>query len=77
MSRTPSYVLVQAVSISYGPMDYKILDAGTYISPLQYCYVPQHVIDDPFNKYFNADTEVFAYTKFGIVAIPKRSIREK
>lgn len=77
MSRTPNYVLTSPHTISMGPMDYKILDAGTFVTPLQLSYVPQHIIDDPFNKYHNDEVEVFCYTRHGVVSIPRRIIREK
>lgn len=52
----------------------KVLPVGSFIRPLQLTYVPQHIID----KFpgFDKERQVFAYTKYGIVPVPKSIVRE-
>lgn len=72
---TPNYVLTEPVPFSSGHMDAKILDAGVFVRPIEYCYVPKHVIEDRRWKGFNKTTDVFVYCHHGIIAIPLKSIR--
>lgn len=76
--KTPNYRLTDAVSLpsgSYRDGD-KDLSAGDFVRPIELVYVPKHVVDDERWKWFNKETEVFCYTKKGIVPIPKFKIRE-
>jgi hypothetical protein len=57
---------------TYGSyQDGKKLPAGTYIRPIDLSYVPNHVINDQRWRHFNSELEVFCYTRFGIIPIPK------
>lgn len=79
--RTPNYRLIQDHTVSSGSglmgADYKTLPAGSYVRPIELSYVPPHVKEDSRWKYFNKELEVFAYTKFGIIPIPKYILRDE
>jgi hypothetical protein len=73
--KTPNYMLTEEVRfINYG--ETKTIPKGAFVRPIELKYVPKHVLDSPNNRFFNSATEVFAFTRYGIVAIPKSSIRE-
>lgn len=72
---TPNYVLTEPVPFSSGRMDTKILEAGVFVRPIEYCYVPKHVIEDSRWRWFNKSSDVFVYCHHGIIAVPKASIR--
>lgn len=74
--RTPNFCLSADFMFSYDRHDTKTLPAGTFVRPLELQYVPQHVLDNPLWRGFNKDKEVFVYTKFGILAVPKHIVRE-
>lgn len=69
-------MLTEEVHINITSHDTKILPAGAFIRPLEYEYVPKHIIDSNLWKFFNKETEIFCYTRYGIVAIAKKIIRE-
>lgn len=73
--RTPDFVLKVAHSYGTSP-DQRTLPAGTFVRPLELHYVPKHCISNPENKWFNSETEVFCYTRYGIVVIRKDNIKE-
>lgn len=72
--KTPNYVLDSDFNIPYGHHDVKTLPAGSFVRPLEFIYVPQHIKDE--NKWFNEHNDVYCYTKIGIIAIPKHQVRE-
>lgn len=74
--KSPNYVLSSDCHFSSGNFDSKVLYAGTFVRPIELKYVPQHVLDNPLWKGFNKDKEVFVYTRYGIIPVPKSSVRE-
>lgn len=72
--RTSNYRLNTAVILQVDKNNSKVLEAGSYVRPIDLQYVPDHVTDRW--KYFSESSEVFAYTKFGIIPILKSSIEE-
>lgn len=77
MSRTPNHVLTVDFSYGEGGMyDRKTIPAGTFARPIELAYIPQHVLDDPRWQYFSKETEVFVYTRYGIIPVPRRILRE-
>lgn len=76
-ARTPNYRLKIPVTISYGIYDIKTLPSGSFVRPISEQYVPQHILDDPRWEDADLSTDVFCYTKIGIVLIPKRDILEE
>ncbi len=77
MSRTPNFVLNKSVTLYYGPQDERVLPSGTFVRPVQTCYLPKHVLEHPMWKWFNPDHEVFVYTRYGILAVRKDNVVEK
>lgn len=78
MSRTPNYRLTEEwlIQVNKGYMDPLKLPTGTFVRPIHIDYVPKHVLEDPRWKYFDSKNEVFVYTYYGIVPIPKHIMRE-
>lgn len=76
--RTVNYMLTQEVTVSndWATKEMKVLPSGSFVSPVHFKYVPKHVLDNPKNKGFNENTEVFCYTKYGFVIVPKKALRE-
>lgn len=74
--RTPNYVLSEAHVYSTGPMDTRTLPAGTFVRPIELTYVPKHVTEDPQNRWFDKEKDVYCYCHYGILAIPRKIIRE-
>lgn len=72
--RTPNYVLSEAHYHHVGPMDARTLPAGTFVRPIELCYVPKHVTEA--NREFDKEKEVYCYCRYGILPIPKSIIRE-
>lgn len=72
---TPNFVLMSPLTISRGPYDNKTLPAGTFVRPIEYQYVPKHIQDADWNRFFDQTTDIFCYTRVGIVAVPRNIIR--
>jgi hypothetical protein len=78
MSRSSNYRLKEDYHLSTGKWgsDTKLIPAGSYVRPLELCYVPQHVLDDPRWPFVDTKKEVYCYVnRLGIVPIPKDIIR--
>lgn len=75
-TRTPNYVLSVVVILRYSPTDEKVLEAGTFVRPVELQYVPEHVIQDKRWKWFDKDTDVFVYTRLGFIAVHRKNLRE-
>lgn len=73
---TPDYQTTEDIIITKDLWDQKTITKGTFVRPISYCYVPQHIIDSADNKYFQEKLEVFAYTPIGIKLIPINKIRK-
>jgi hypothetical protein len=72
--RTPNYVTNEVIRISNGRQDEKIIPIGAFVRPIEWQYVPVH-IKEKWPE-FKKDTEIFVYTRFGIVPVNRTSIRE-
>ena len=76
--KTPNYALTEAYSCtSNNGGDYKVLDAGTFVRPIELRYVPKHVVEDHRWRYFNPAEQIFCFTSIGIVPIPRDRIQER
>jgi len=75
-SKTPNYVLTEDYQLrtTLGK-DPVILPKGSFVRPINYCYLPKHIIEDNGWLAFDLETFVFAYTKFGIFPIPRDILR--
>lgn len=74
--RTPNYCLNQEFVYNWDIHDKKSLPNGSFVRPIELCYIPQHILDIPRNKSFDPEKEIYCYTRYGIMAIPKHMIRE-
>lgn len=73
--RTTNYRLQEEHTIHRGIQDSKSLPQGSYICPIKLGYVPKHIVEADNNRWHNPETEVFCFTKYGIVSIPRYKIR--
>ncbi len=69
--KTPNYVLTE--SRSYNS---HTLEAGTFVRPIKWEYLPKHITQDDKYKYVNLVDNVFVYCFYGIILIPKYLLRE-
>lgn len=74
--RTPNYILTEEHTYSLGVSDYRTLEAGTFVRPIELHYVPKHITEDRSHREFNKETQIYCYCRYGIVAIPRKIIRE-
>lgn len=74
--RAPNYIITEEHTYSLGVSDYRTLPAGTFVRPLELHYVPKHIIEDKAHLDFNKVTQIYCYCRFGIVAIPRKIIKE-
>jgi hypothetical protein len=73
---TPNYVLMEDYQINLDAHDIKVLPQGTFARPIEYQYVPKHVVENPLWRYYNKDRDVFVYCRAGIVLVPKKILRQ-
>jgi hypothetical protein len=50
------------------------LGKGEFVRPIEINWVPKHVLEDERWKHYSVVTNVFAYTKHGIVPIPRSKV---
>ncbi len=74
--RTPNYIISEAHSYHVGSTDTRTLEAGTFVRPIELPYVPKHVTENPQNRCFNKETDIYCYCRFGIIPIPRKIVRE-
>jgi hypothetical protein len=74
---TPNYVTKEDFRfMSDSLWNEKVLESGTFVRPIELAYVPKHIRDNPMNRWFDAEKEVYVYCSFGIIAIPKNIVRK-
>lgn len=54
--------------------DSRILPAGAFVRPIVFEYLPKHITDKA--SFFNPETEVYVYCRYGITLIQKNKLRE-
>lgn len=74
--KTPDFVLDREFVVYSGPHDKKILEAGSFVRPISYQWIPKHIKDDPKYAWYNDKKEVFCYTRYGIICIFREYLRE-
>jgi hypothetical protein len=75
--KTPNFVITQMFVWCPNRLAKTIeLPAGSFVRPIEYQYVPKHVTEAPVWQDFDKNREVFCYTRFGIIALPKNILRE-
>lgn len=76
--KTANYLTIEAVEIHRGYGSESItIPQGTFVKPIEFCYVPKHVRDDMFNhNVYNKDTHIYCYSSYGMYPILRTKIRE-
>lgn len=54
-----------------------VLPAGSFVCPIDWYYVPKHVKESDRYRWFDKETHSVCYTRFGLVPIAKRVLRER
>lgn len=52
---TPDYQLRYRMQFDEGQHDHRVLEAGTFVRPVEYQYVPKHVKDKPVRLYVGSE----------------------
>ena len=77
MSRTPDYVTTEQFSIIKNDFwDKLIIPVNTFVRPIELCYLPKHILDSSLHKWVDLNKEVYAYSHYGIIPIPKDKMRK-
>ena len=75
--RTMNYRLIAEHVLNLGPHDSKTLPQGAYISPIKLEYVPKHITDSDRNGWHKEEYDVYCFTRYGIISIPRCKIRQE
>lgn len=68
---TPNYVLTEKISI-VGATGSKTLEAGSFVRPVRYEYLPRHVKD----KYNPIAGFIWVYTHYGLAIVQEDQVRQ-
>jgi hypothetical protein len=75
--KTPEYVTKEPwsykKSFNTEPVNFP---AGSFMKPIDPYYLPKHVLDSDEYRWSNKNTETFAYTRIGIIPVPKDLLRK-
>lgn len=76
--KTPNYVLTEKFSFSAnGAFGSAIeLPEGTFVRPIEVIWLPTHILQSSDYKFFKPEKEVFVYTRYGIIVVPRDIIRK-
>lgn len=74
--RTPNYVTNEEIYIRNGNSDAKTIPVGSFVRPIEWQYIPVHIKEDKRWASFNKETDIFVFTRYGIVPVARKSIRE-
>lgn len=76
---TPNFVLDQDYETQVKGAS-KTLPAGSFVRPIDIYYVPKHIIEQdeeqPYVFRFRADSDLWCFTHYGILKIPKKLVRK-
>lgn len=72
--RAPTYVTINDHVIYEGISGNKILPAHSFIRPIDWYYVPTHVMDDTKFKYANKEKEIICYTRYGMILLSRDNV---
>lgn len=72
--KTSNYALSESHTFISGG-DSRTLPQGAFVSPIDIYYVPQFILEK--NPWFDKKVDIFCYTRFGMVPIPKHKVRER
>lgn len=71
---TPNYILDEDFVYYDDNRNAQTIQAGEFVRPINIEYVPKHVLEDGRWWGYNKETDVFCYTRFGMLLIPKKLI---
>lgn len=74
---TPNYMTTESIVVGdnkFGSV-ITLLPANSFVRPIELRWVPKHILEDHKWRFFNKELEVFCYTYYGIIALPKKIIR--
>ncbi len=76
-ARAPTYSLISEVQCpSPSGNGANVLESGTFIRPIDISYVPKHITSKNEYRFFDGRTEIYCYTRYGIIPIKRSNIRE-
>lgn len=73
--KTPDFVTMEDHKFSTGIWDEKTLAKESFVRPIELTYVPKHVLEQATHKWFDKETHIYVYCRYGILYIPKKIIR--
>lgn len=74
--RAPDYALMEDFTYKVGLWESKVMPAGTFLRPVELCYVPKHVVDDSRWSRYDKINDIFCYSSYGFIPIPRKLIRQ-
>lgn len=72
MARVPEYVITKAVHFGQEAS----LPEGSFVKPIEACYLPKHITDSDAFRYVNLKDNVYVYCHYGIIPIPRSILRQ-
>ena len=73
---TPTYITTRGFTLDRGLGKDKFLPVGSFVTPIKFRYLPQHIKDSPDFRSFKSGVDLFCYTHYGIVVLPVAIIRK-
>lgn len=71
---TPDFILTAEYIYVIDSHDSYTLPKGTFVRPIKLSYVPKHILEKKVRTEFDKKLDVYCYTSYGILPIPKKSI---
>ncbi len=75
MAKTPDYITTEDFRFTRDWHNELTIPKGCFVRPIETYYLPKHIKDDSWYKWFDPDKEIHVYCSFGIVCIPKKIVR--
>lgn len=75
--KVPEFVLTEEYHLRVDTIgDPMILPQGSFVKPINNNYISKETRKKPINSWHNDNTDVFCFTRFGVVSLPKKIVRE-
>jgi hypothetical protein len=76
--KTPNYVTTEEITLhSANGQASKVVEAGSFVKPVEYCYLPSHIKESTEGRRLNEELDVFCYCKCGFIVIPRNKLVQK
>lgn len=72
---TPNFVLTEEWRVSLGLGKDKVLPVGAFVRPIEDIYLPTHIKESQAYKWLS-ENEIFVFSSYGIICIPKKIMRK-